>query len=73
MPVVQDNFEWAQGYAMRFGLYECAFNLEDTSIAPKLPHKLRAGSQALVAAIAAHNRKHQIVLPPTVGCDSKSD
>jgi len=40
-----DNFEWAEGYAMRFGLYEVDFSTQE--------RRLRDGSQAYVDVIRA--------------------
>ncbi len=61
---VYSNFEWAEGYTQRFGLYAVDFDLEDTSKPPRSPHQLRHGSKALLRIIAAHNKKHGITSHP---------
>jgi beta-glucosidase len=38
-----DNFEWAEGYAMRFGLYEVDYATQE--------RRLRAGARPLIEAI----------------------
>lgn len=41
-----DNFEWSEGYGMRFGLYEVDYSTQE--------RRLRKGSEALVRAVAVH-------------------
>jgi beta-glucosidase len=47
-----DNFEWAEGYEMRFGLYEIDFK------DPSLPRKLRKGASFFVKAIENYFKTH---------------
>ena len=47
-----DNFEWAKGYSMKFGLYEVDFKNQE--------RKLRQGSMSLVDIIKRSKNKIRI-------------
>jgi beta-glucosidase len=48
-----DNFEWAEGWSMKFGLYECDLESKE--------RVLRDGSKAYIEAVNRHNQSHELL------------
>jgi beta-glucosidase len=48
-----DNFEWAEGWSMKFGLYECDLESKE--------RVLRDGSKAYIEAVNRHNQSQELL------------